>query len=90
MKNIVLVVSPLISLMNDQLSNLSELDVSGISLSDIKDATTREKLMNRQFTFVFASPEEFLSTEIRQLLKSTMYKERVVGVLVDESHCVSK
>ena len=41
-KNIVLVVSPLISLMNDQLSKLSKLEVSGISLSDINDGTTRE------------------------------------------------
>jgi superfamily II DNA helicase RecQ len=89
-KNIVLVVSPLISLMNDQLSKLNELEVSGISLSDINDATTREKLTKGQFTFVFGSPEAFLSTVIRQLLKSTTYKERVVGVFVDESHCVAK
>ena len=89
-KNIVLVVSPLISLMNDQLSKLSKLEVSGISLSDVNDATKREKLTKGQFTFVFGSPEAFLSIEIRELLKSTTYKERVVGVFVDESHCVAK
>ena len=88
--NIVLVVSPLLSLMNDQLSKLSSLGVRGINLSDVNGASIPEKLINGEYTFVFGSPEKFLSHEIRQLLKSKTFKEKVVGVFVNESHCIAK
>ena len=74
--------------MNDQLSKLSSLGVCGIDVSDVNGASIPEKLMNSEYTFVFGSPEKFLSGEIRQLLKS--FKERVVGVFVDENHCIAK
>ena len=86
--NIVLAVTPLLCLMNDQLSKLSSLGVCGINVSDVNGASIPEKSINSEYTFVFGSPEKFLSGEIRQLLKS--FKERVVGVFVDKSHCIAK
>jgi ATP-dependent DNA helicase RecQ len=88
--NIVLIVSPLISLMKDQIAKLEHFGITAINLAEAKDALTKQQLLNGEFTYIFGSPEAFLSTESRQMLKSKMYKENVVGVFIDESHCVAK
>ena len=40
---------------------------------------------------LFVSPELLLtSSEWRDMLQSAVYKEQLVGVVVDEAHCVKK
>lgn len=41
-----------------------------------------------ELDILFGHPEAFLSAEGRQLLKSDIFKERVVACAIDEAHCV--
>ncbi|CAH3161221.1 unnamed protein product, partial [Porites lobata] len=59
-KNIVIVISPLINLMKDQVSRLSSLGVSAISLSDISSAAEIKKVESGEFSIVYGSPESWL------------------------------
>ena len=51
-KNIVIVISPLINLMKDQVGRLSLLEVSAISLSDISSAAEARKGESGEFPIV--------------------------------------
>ena len=55
--NIVLIISPLISLMKDQIAKLEQSDITAINLADAKDPMTKGQLWNGEFTYIFGSPE---------------------------------
>lgn len=85
---IVIVVSPLVTLMREQVKYLNERGVSAISLSD--GGSNDPKLKAGDYMFVYSSPESLLSNDhVREMLSSPVYKQRVFGVVVDEAHCIS-
>ena len=84
----IIVISPLVSLMQDQVNQLEKQGISAVSLSET--SVRDDKLISGHYTFVYSSPELLLSNEaVRELIGSKVYKERVVGVVVDEAHCIS-
>lgn len=92
-KSIVLVVSPLIALMRDQIAFITGLGLSAAMVSD-KESTSagiRTGIKNGAFQVVFISPEAlFRSTEWRNTLSSDTYGQHLVGFIVDEAHCIKK
>ena len=73
-KNIVIVISPLINLMKDQVSRLSLLGVSAISLSDISSAAEIKKVESGEFSIVYGSPESWLGDiRWRRMLSLTFF-----------------
>ena len=89
-RNIVIVVSPLISLMKDQVSRLTSLGISAICLSDINTESQRRKLENGEFSIVYGSPESWLNDERwRKMLSSEAYNSFERAVAVDEAHIIS-
>lgn len=87
-KPIILVISPLVSLMQDQVNQLKKQGISAVSLSET--SINDDELNAGHYTIVYSSPESLLSNDvIRELIGSKVYKERVVGVVVDEAHCIS-
>jgi len=92
-KSIVLVVSPLIALMKDQVSSITEIGLSAALILDKEStpSTVKTGIKNGDFQVVFSSPESlFLSTEWKSMLSSKVYRENLVGFIVDEAHCVKK
>ena len=88
-KNIVIVISPLINLMKDQVSRLSLLEVSAISLSDISSAAEVKKVESGEFSIVYGSPESWLGDiRWRRMLASKTYKSYMRAVAVDEAHLI--
>lgn len=88
-KNIVIVISPLINLMKDQVSPLSLLGVSAISLRDISSAAEIKKVESGEFSIVYRSPESWLGDiRWRRMLASETYKCYVRAVAVDEAHVI--
>ena len=58
--------------------------------SDDTDKTVKD-IKKGYYEILLISPESLLtSKDWRDMLQSPVYKEQVVGVVVDEAHCVKK
>ena len=60
--HIVVVISPLISLMEDQVSHLKELGLKAANISSVEEAE-RTRVESGEYSVVFGSPEAWLSNE---------------------------
>jgi ATP-dependent DNA helicase RecQ len=83
------VVSPLIALMKDQVESLQANGIEAAFINSSMD-TQREsaqiqKLKNGQLRLLYLSPEKLQSRAMYQLLQET----KISGFAVDEAHCIS-
>jgi len=87
---ITLVVSPLISLMHDQVLNLEGYGVKSCYLNSNQDAEERKKaeqdILSGEIKLVYVSPEGLLSGYLARFLKPL----NISLVAIDEAHCVSQ
>lgn len=83
--HIVVVVSPLISLIEDQINNLRGLGLSAVNISDPEvDSLRVEK---GEYSIVYGSPEAWLTNERwRTMLSNGVYSKKLCAVAVDEAH----
>ena len=89
-KHIILVVSPLNSLMKDQVTRLHSLGVSAIALNDIASDSIEEKLVRGYYSVVYRSPELWLGDERwRKMVSGSVFRSNVKAVAVDEAHIIS-
>lgn len=90
MPGLVLVVSPLISLMQDQVDRARRLGLRAASLTsqDPRDTQRRaeEDLAHGRLDLLFCSPERLEARRLRNLLASSP----VSLVTIDEAHCISE
>ena len=89
LKKVSFVISPLISLMNDQKLKLDELGISSCCLNNTAyDKNVLKKdIMNGKYTIVYTTPE-YLETQ--EDFVRDMYDADILAlVAVDEAHCVS-
>ncbi len=90
MPGLVLVVSPLISLMQDQVDRARRLGLRAASLTsqDPRDTQRRaeEDLAHGNLDLLFCSPERLESRRLRTLLSSSP----VSLITIDEAHCISE
>ena len=89
MDGMAVVVSPLISLMKDQVDALTECGVSAMRIDSSLAATEQDavlaRIQNRTLKLLYLSPERLLSNGFTTLLR----KANVSYIAVDEAHCVS-
>ena len=87
-KSIVLVISPLVSLMLDQVRFLKSLGISAEIIGDEQNCEQARKRVERgQCQIVYGSPEAFLSTKRwRVMLSNDAYKRGLCLVAIDEAH----
>ena len=72
--HIILVVSPLNSLMKDQVTRLHSLGVSAIALNDITSDSIEKKVVNKYYSVVYGSPELWLGDEKwRKMVSGLVY-----------------
>ena len=92
--SMVLVISPLVSLMVDQVTSLQQRGVTAAILStqsSVADELTVRVSNINQYSILFCAPEAIVGVEKwRKILSNTSTSERIVAVAVDEAHCVSK
>ena len=89
-EGIPLVVSPLISLMNDQVVTLRELGIKACFLNSMQDIAQRQEaedsIINGEVKLVYVSPEGLLSGS----LLNFFLELKVDLIAIDEAHCVSQ
>jgi len=90
LEGIVLVVSPLIALMKDQVDSLREKGIPSTFINssiDSREQMERIELMaGNEFSLVYVAPERFRSRSFMQSLE----KIGVSLLAVDEAHCISQ
>ncbi|KAI8487974.1 hypothetical protein Bbelb_344220 [Branchiostoma belcheri] len=83
---IVIVVSPLVALMEDQVREAAKLGVKAVQLGN-----DDEGVINGDYQLVYGGPERFvLQDKWREMLSSAVYSERLAGIVVDEVHVTYK
>ena len=88
--HIVVVVSPLVSLMEDQVDKLRKLGISAVFLSDIKDEEIKE-VDEGCFSLVYGSPEAWLKNERwRKMLSSDVYSAKLCVIAIDEARVIKQ
>ena len=86
---LVLVVSPLLALMEDQANKLRRLP--GAKPLLLSEESAPEDIAGSGWTHIFASPEALLeSPRWRSLLLDSSLMNSIVAVVVDEAHCIVK
>jgi len=86
---VTLVISPLISLMKDQVDALNDTGIPSIyinsSLSQDEIIEAIKEVKEEKFKFIFVAPERLESNSFRNLLRTI----KITLVAVDEAHCIS-
>jgi ATP-dependent DNA helicase RecQ len=88
--SICLVISPLSSLMQDQVMYLKSVGIKAAFIGDDQtDEEIKKKVEAGYYQLVYGSPEAFLaSSRWRKVLSSDVYRDRVCLIAVDEAHCI--
>lgn len=90
LSGVTLVISPLISLMHDQVMNLKEYGVEAVflnsSLSYSEAHKTKAKILSGEIKLVYVSPEGILSPNLEDFFE----KLKISLIAIDEAHCVSQ
>lgn len=89
-EGVTLVISPLISLMQDQVMNLEEYDVPAVylnsSLSFKEFIATKDRIRAGEIKMIYLSPEGILSPSMLTFLNEI----DISLIAIDEAHCVSQ
>lgn len=90
MEGITLVISPLISLMQDQVISLRESGISAAyinsSLSAAEYFRTMDRAANSEYKIIYVAPERLSADDFLRLSENV----QISMVTVDEAHCVSQ
>ncbi len=85
-RDIVLVISPLLAIMDLQEKYLNSVGIRACCLHD--DSLDEEEIANGKFRIIFGSPESWISERWRKVLASRLYQERVALLVADEAHSI--
>lgn len=90
LEGITIVVSPLISLMKDQVDSLKEMGISGTfinsTLSDYDFNNRLEEIKEGKYKIIYVAPERLNTYSFINLLRDI----KVSMVAIDEAHCISQ
>ena len=87
--SIIVVVTPLISIMKEQVSKLDEKQLPAVHVTSAMDESVEDDIFDGKYGVVYISPEQILRrVKWREMLQSEVYQKNLVGFVVDEAHCV--
>ena len=93
-KSVVIVISPLISLMKDQIQSLRTKGIKSTFVSkDLADSDddVEQALYEGTYQIIFFSPETLLCDDTwKEMMQTQVYKDNVVAFVIDEAHLVKK
>ncbi len=88
--SIVIVVSPLIALMKDQVKSMTRRGVRAVYAAELSEEGITEIVEGKQ-QLIFMSPETLLTnSKWRDIIQSPLFQENLLALVVDEAHCVTK
>ena len=83
-------ISPLTALMMDQQSKFASLGLLVEYVGESQnDKSVIQRVLHGQVQLVYITPENIMDNPMyRNMLLSNIYREKLVGLIVDEAHCV--
>ncbi len=84
------VISPLISLMQDQVTDLLKKNIPACMLSENSKPELLELALRGRFNFVYCTPEKAMILKQHSLLSKLKDHVKIVCCAVDECHCISE
>ena len=70
---------------------LNNMGIPAIAITNVEDPETIQQVLNGNFIVVFGSPECLLSTHTwRGIFKCQGFTEMLIGVAIDEAHCITQ
>lgn len=88
---IVLVISPLVSLIKDQVKSLQQKGIKASFIGAGQEEANFKEIVNGEMNIVYSSPEAMLANDRwREMICSEVYQQNVVAVAVDEAHCITQ
>ena len=77
--------------MLDQTQIFNAKGIEAIYAGDELDEKSMDSVKSGKYALVFISPEAIIGRCMwREMLRSQIYQENLVAVVVDEAHCVEK
>ena len=92
-QGLVVVVSPLVALMQDQVSQLRQRGIAAAclhrGLAPMESRRLHEDLRDGRLRLLYLAPERLQAEATRQLLEERIEAGALVALAVDEAHCIS-
>lgn len=94
-RGLTVVVSPLVSLMQDQVDHLEKLNIRATSFNSDKTVAERSSVMrqlvNDEIDCIYIAPEMLAkSSGINAIFKQLWQRQSLARIVIDEAHCVSQ
>ena len=87
--SIIVIISPLKSLMEEQVAVSKNFRIPAVCITDESKDNVIEAVMEARYSHVYVSSECLLSTnKWREIFRSKTFLENLVGVALDEAHCI--
>jgi ATP-dependent DNA helicase RecQ len=88
---IALVISPLHSLIEDQIAKYSSKGITCAHIFQNQTKAVQDLVLKGSFQIIFMSPETLLKElKWRVMFRSKTYTDNLIAVAVDEVHCIEK
>ncbi|XP_063436992.1 ATP-dependent DNA helicase Q1-like [Mytilus trossulus] len=88
--SIIIVISPLVSLMKDQEIAFNTMGIDCAYLGDMDDKVKLKNIENGLVPILLMSPESLFSGKWRNLLTNKVYQCHLSAIVIDEAHCVEE
>ncbi len=92
-EGLVVVISPLIALMEDQVLQLRKRGIAAVSIHAGLDEKRRieasSKMKDKNLRLLYLSPERLGNEVMRDFLSNAFEGRKLVAIAVDEAHCIS-
>lgn len=91
--SVVLVISPLIALMLDQVMALRKRGVDAAIITtrgEVQEELRTTESNRSKYSLLYSTPEALTCSRWKETLEKPPLYDRLVAVVVDEAHCVSK
>lgn len=88
--SLIVCISPLNAIMIEQKDKFLAAGISAEFVGEAqKNPTAWRQVISGQAQLVYISPENIIcNSQYRQMLRSPVYKENLMGIAVDEAHCI--